>query len=79
VTPLEELTGFPECSTPGSKPCKSRVHAGLLEDLRKPEHAAARSVPSVSGLLFYVWFLGQPVPRSSKNPLSPRKCGTSFV
>src|SRR3984885_8421738 len=41
VTPVEELTGFPEVLDGRVKTLHPRVHAGVLADLRKPEHAAA--------------------------------------
>lgn len=41
VTRVEELTGFPEVPDGRVKTLHPRVHAGLLADLRKPEHAAA--------------------------------------
>jgi phosphoribosylaminoimidazolecarboxamide formyltransferase / IMP cyclohydrolase len=41
VTPVEELTGFPEVLDGRVKTLHPGVHAGLLADLRKPEHAAA--------------------------------------
>jgi phosphoribosylaminoimidazolecarboxamide formyltransferase/IMP cyclohydrolase len=41
VTPVEEVTGFPEVLDGRVKTLHPRVHAGLLADLRKPEHAAA--------------------------------------
>ncbi len=41
VIPVEELTGFPEVLDGRVKTLHPRVHAGLLADLRKPEHAAA--------------------------------------
>ncbi|MGH3784782.1 MAG: bifunctional phosphoribosylaminoimidazolecarboxamide formyltransferase/IMP cyclohydrolase, partial [Pseudonocardiaceae bacterium] len=40
VTPIEELTGFPECLYGRVKTLHPRVHAGLLADSRKPEHVA---------------------------------------
>ncbi|WP_372595269.1 bifunctional phosphoribosylaminoimidazolecarboxamide formyltransferase/IMP cyclohydrolase [Actinotalea sp.] len=40
VTPVEELTGFPECLEGRVKTLHPRVHAGILADLRKPDHAA---------------------------------------
>jgi phosphoribosylaminoimidazolecarboxamide formyltransferase/IMP cyclohydrolase len=39
VTPVEELTGFPECLDGRVKTLHPKVHAGILADLRKPEHA----------------------------------------
>src|ERR1700759_4060503 len=41
VTPVEALTGFREVLDGRVKTLHPRVHAGLLADLRKPEHAAA--------------------------------------
>jgi phosphoribosylaminoimidazolecarboxamide formyltransferase/IMP cyclohydrolase len=39
VTPVEELTGFPECLDGRVKTLHPRVHAGILADLRLPAHA----------------------------------------
>ncbi len=41
VTPVEEVTGFPEVLDGRVKTLHPHVHAGLLADLRKPDHAAA--------------------------------------
>src|SRR3954468_14169375 len=38
VTPVEELTGFPECLDGRVKTLHPKVHAGILADLRKPAH-----------------------------------------
>ncbi|MFV0252456.1 MAG: bifunctional phosphoribosylaminoimidazolecarboxamide formyltransferase/IMP cyclohydrolase [Beutenbergiaceae bacterium] len=38
VTPVEELTGFPECLDGRVKTLHPRVHAGILADRRKPDH-----------------------------------------
>ncbi|WP_336920806.1 bifunctional phosphoribosylaminoimidazolecarboxamide formyltransferase/IMP cyclohydrolase [Aquipuribacter sp. SD81] len=40
VTPVEELTGFPECLDGRVKTLHPRVHAGLLADLRLDSHRA---------------------------------------
>jgi phosphoribosylaminoimidazolecarboxamide formyltransferase/IMP cyclohydrolase len=40
VTRVEELTGFPECLDGRVKTLHPAVHAGLLADLRRPEHTA---------------------------------------
>lgn len=40
VTPVEDLTGFPECLEGRVKTLHPRVHAGILADTRKPEHLA---------------------------------------
>ena len=39
VTPVERLTGFPETLDGRVKTLHPKVHAGLLADLRLPEHA----------------------------------------
>jgi phosphoribosylaminoimidazolecarboxamide formyltransferase / IMP cyclohydrolase len=41
VTPVEEVTGFPEMLEGRVKTLHPHVHAGLLADLRKREHAGA--------------------------------------
>ena len=41
VTPVENVTGFPEVLDGRVKTLHPRVHAGLLADTRKPEHLAA--------------------------------------
>jgi len=38
VTPVDELTGFPECLDGRVKTLHPRVHAGILADLRRPDH-----------------------------------------
>lgn len=38
VTPVESLTGFPECLEGRVKTLHPRVHAGILADTRKPDH-----------------------------------------
>ncbi|MFV0460953.1 MAG: bifunctional phosphoribosylaminoimidazolecarboxamide formyltransferase/IMP cyclohydrolase [Actinomycetales bacterium] len=38
VTPVEDLTGFPECLDGRVKTLHPRVHAGILADRRKPDH-----------------------------------------
>jgi phosphoribosylaminoimidazolecarboxamide formyltransferase/IMP cyclohydrolase len=41
VTPVEQVTGFPECLDGRVKTLHPAIHAGLLADLRRPEHQAA--------------------------------------
>lgn len=41
VTAVEEVTGFPEVLDGRVKTLHPKVHAGLLADLRKPEHVTA--------------------------------------
>ncbi|MDV3222404.1 bifunctional phosphoribosylaminoimidazolecarboxamide formyltransferase/IMP cyclohydrolase [Intrasporangium sp.] len=38
VTPVEDLTGFPECLEGRVKTLHPKVHAGILADTRKPDH-----------------------------------------
>jgi phosphoribosylaminoimidazolecarboxamide formyltransferase/IMP cyclohydrolase len=40
VTPVEEVTGFPECLDGRVKTLHPRIHAGILADLRLPDHVA---------------------------------------
>ncbi|MGY1708115.1 bifunctional phosphoribosylaminoimidazolecarboxamide formyltransferase/IMP cyclohydrolase [Geodermatophilus sp. SYSU D00758] len=40
VTPVEEVTGFPECLDGRVKTLHPAVHAGILADRRKPDHVA---------------------------------------
>jgi len=40
VTPVEELTGFPECLDGRVKTLHPRIHAGLLADTANPAHVA---------------------------------------
>ena len=40
VTRVEQLTGFPECLDGRVKTLHPAIHAGLLADLRRPEHVA---------------------------------------
>ncbi|EEH64744.1 MGS-like domain protein, partial [Actinomyces urogenitalis DSM 15434] len=43
VTPVEQVTGFPECLEGRVKTLHPRVHAGILADRRKHEHMAQLS------------------------------------
>ncbi|MGY1811872.1 bifunctional phosphoribosylaminoimidazolecarboxamide formyltransferase/IMP cyclohydrolase [Blastococcus sp. SYSU D00820] len=40
VTPVEQVTGFPECFDGRVKTLHPAVHGGILADRRKPEHVA---------------------------------------
>ena len=48
VTKVEDLTGFPECLDGRVKTLHPRVHAGILADLRKPDHERQLSPSSAS-------------------------------
>ena len=43
VTPVGQLTGFPECLEGRVKTLHPHVHAGILADTRKPDHCAQLS------------------------------------
>jgi phosphoribosylaminoimidazolecarboxamide formyltransferase/IMP cyclohydrolase len=43
VTPVSDLTGFPECLDGRVKTLHPRVHAGILADVRNDDHAAQLS------------------------------------
>lgn len=43
VTPVEDVTGFPECLDGRVKTLHPMIHAGILADSRKPEHLAQLS------------------------------------
>ena len=49
VTPVEDLTGFPEVLDGRVKTLHPRVHAGLLADLRKPDHVQALDELEIAG------------------------------
>jgi len=40
VTPVEKVTGFPECLDGRVKTLHPAVHAGILADRRRPEHVS---------------------------------------
>jgi phosphoribosylaminoimidazolecarboxamide formyltransferase/IMP cyclohydrolase len=40
VTPVEDVTGFPECLDGRVKTLHPKIHAGILADLRQPSHQA---------------------------------------
>ncbi len=48
VTPVEEVTGFPETLDGRVKTLHPGVHAGLLADLRRPEHASQLAQLSIA-------------------------------
>jgi len=48
VTPVEQVTGFPECLDGRVKTLHPAVHAGILADRRKPQHVAELQELSVA-------------------------------
>ena len=55
VTPVEDVTGFPEVLDGRVKTLHPHVHAGLLADTRKPEHARGRWRNSASRRSSWSW------------------------
>jgi phosphoribosylaminoimidazolecarboxamide formyltransferase/IMP cyclohydrolase len=49
VTPVEEVTGFPECLDGRVKTLHPKVHAGLLADTRRPAHVEQLRQLGVTG------------------------------
>ena len=49
VTPVEELTGFPECLDGRVKTLHPRVHAGILADTTNPDHVRQLEELDVEG------------------------------
>lgn len=49
VTPVETLTGFPECLDGRVKTLHPRVHAGLLADTTNPDHVAQLADLGIDG------------------------------
>ena len=49
VTPVEELTGFPECLDGRVKTLHPKVHAGILADTTKPDHVKQLADLGVEG------------------------------
>ncbi|UJH71482.1 bifunctional phosphoribosylaminoimidazolecarboxamide formyltransferase/IMP cyclohydrolase [Ornithinimicrobium sp. INDO-MA30-4] len=49
VTPVEDLTGFPECLGGRVKTLHPRVHAGILADTTNPEHVSQLQELGIEG------------------------------
>ncbi len=74
VTPVEQLTGFPECLDGRVKTLHPRVHAGLLADTRKPEHTSPSS-PSWASPRSTCWCrTSTRSPRPSRRVPRPTEC-----
>ncbi|MFD6753861.1 bifunctional phosphoribosylaminoimidazolecarboxamide formyltransferase/IMP cyclohydrolase [Micromonospora gifhornensis] len=50
VTPVEQVTGFPEILDGRVKTLHPKIHGGLLADLRKDAHAAALDEHGIAGI-----------------------------
>jgi phosphoribosylaminoimidazolecarboxamide formyltransferase/IMP cyclohydrolase len=73
VTPVEQVTGFPESLDGRVKTLHPRVHAGLLADLRKPEHVAQLSDLGIEPFDLLVVNL-YPFARTVASGASPDEC-----
>ncbi len=73
VTPVEELTGFPECLDGRVKTLHPRVHAGLLADTRKPEHLAQLAELGIAPFDLLVSNL-YPFTETAASGASPAEC-----
>jgi phosphoribosylaminoimidazolecarboxamide formyltransferase/IMP cyclohydrolase len=73
VTPVEELTGFPECLDGRVKTLHPRVHAGLLADTRRPEHLTQLEQLGVAPFDLLVSNL-YPFPETVASGASPAEC-----
>ncbi|MDN5859555.1 MAG: bifunctional phosphoribosylaminoimidazolecarboxamide formyltransferase/IMP cyclohydrolase [Pseudonocardia sp.] len=73
VTPVEALTGFPECLDGRVKTLHPRVHAGLLADTRKPEHLAQLAELGIAPFDLLVSNL-YPFPQTVASGAGPDEC-----
>ncbi|HEX6355209.1 bifunctional phosphoribosylaminoimidazolecarboxamide formyltransferase/IMP cyclohydrolase [Actinophytocola sp.] len=73
VTPVEQVTGFPESLDGRVKTLHPRVHAGLLADLRKPEHVEQLSALGIEPFDLLVVNL-YPFAQTVASGASPEEC-----
>jgi phosphoribosylaminoimidazolecarboxamide formyltransferase/IMP cyclohydrolase len=73
VTPVEQVTGFPESLDGRVKTLHPRVHAGLLADLRKPAHAEQLSALGIEPFDLLVVNL-YPFAQTVASGASPDEC-----
>ncbi|HYO86558.1 MAG TPA: bifunctional phosphoribosylaminoimidazolecarboxamide formyltransferase/IMP cyclohydrolase [Dermatophilaceae bacterium] len=73
VTPVEELTGFPECLDGRVKTLHPRVHAGLLADTRRPDHRAQLADLGIEAFELLVVNL-YPFARTVASGAAPAEC-----
>jgi phosphoribosylaminoimidazolecarboxamide formyltransferase / IMP cyclohydrolase len=73
VTPVEELTGFPECLDGRVKTLHPRVHAGLLADTANPEHEAQLAELGIEPFQLLVSNL-YPFTETVASGASPQEC-----
>jgi phosphoribosylaminoimidazolecarboxamide formyltransferase / IMP cyclohydrolase len=73
VTPVEELTGFPECLDGRVKTLHPRVHAGLLADTANPSHEAQLAELGIEPFQLVVSNL-YPFEATAASGASPEQC-----
>ncbi|RBY91687.1 bifunctional phosphoribosylaminoimidazolecarboxamide formyltransferase/inosine monophosphate cyclohydrolase [Blastococcus sp. TBT05-19] len=73
VTPVEQVTGFPECLDGRVKTLHPAVHAGILADRRKPEHVAQLDELGISAFDLVVVNL-YPFTETVASGASPDEC-----
>jgi phosphoribosylaminoimidazolecarboxamide formyltransferase/IMP cyclohydrolase len=73
VTPVEDVTGFPEVLDGRVKTLHPHVHAGLLADQRKPEHVSALAELGVAAFELVVVNL-YPFTQTVNSGASPDEC-----
>ncbi len=73
VTPVEELTGFPECLDGRVKTLHPRVHAGLLADTANAEHEAQLARLGIDPFQLLVSNL-YPFEQTVASGAAPRSC-----
>ncbi|ALG13771.1 bifunctional phosphoribosylaminoimidazolecarboxamide formyltransferase/IMP cyclohydrolase [Kibdelosporangium phytohabitans] len=73
VTPVEEVTGFPESLDGRVKTLHPRVHAGLLADMRRPEHVQQLADLDIKAFDLLVVNL-YPFERAVASGASPDEC-----
>jgi phosphoribosylaminoimidazolecarboxamide formyltransferase / IMP cyclohydrolase len=73
VTPVEQVTGFPESLEGRVKTLHPRVHAGLLADLRKPTHVEQLSALGIEPFDLLVVNL-YPFAQTVSSGASPDEC-----
>ena len=73
VTPVEELTGFPECLDGRVKTLHPRVHAGLLADMANSKHEAQLAELRIEPFQLLVSNL-YPIEATVASGASPEQC-----
>jgi phosphoribosylaminoimidazolecarboxamide formyltransferase / IMP cyclohydrolase len=73
VTPVEQVTGFPECLDGRVKTLHPAVHAGILADRRKPDHVSRLEELGIAAFDLVVVNL-YPFPETVASGATPDEC-----